>query len=68
MSGWLDIDDAPINVPGHVWSPAYPERTDLQGTIYEFNVDGKLERHVTGNGNTGMTFTKWHPFPEPPQG
>lgn len=59
---WHDLEEAPVGIHGHLWSPDYPDHDHHTGTVYEY--DGG-ERGTSGPSK-GMKFTKWHPFPELP--
>lgn len=60
--GWQPIDSAPLEVNGHLWSPRYPERTDIIGRVVDFGG----ERIGMAGMATGMKFTRWHRLPAAP--
>lgn len=60
--GWQDIETAPLNVQGLVWSPDASDRTDCFGTVKEYQDGG---RFVT-SAWLGYSFTHWRPLPAPP--
>lgn len=59
---WRGIESAPLKEMGHVWSPDYPDRNDMVGTVVAYP-DG--ERFVSGP-NLGVRFTLWCAFPPLP--
>lgn len=62
-SDWVELKDAPLGVFGLVWSPSFPDRTDLRGTVHAYD-DG--ERFASSPDATGDSFTHYHPLPIPP--
>ena len=61
--GWLKLGDAPLGVPGLVWSPSTPTRSDLVGNVYAY---GDGTREASSAMATGVNFTHWHALPAPP--
>lgn len=62
---WRTLERAKLDTLGHLWSPAYPERTDFLGTVYAYPDGG---RGASAAGVHGVKFTHWMPLPKPPKG
>lgn len=64
---WVPIKDAPRGVLGHVWCPEFGDRTDVVGTVidYDAHEDGGV---FVASSAKGFLFTHWHPLPAAPQG
>jgi hypothetical protein len=60
MSGWIKIEDAPLETRGFIWTPekTWDDRTDQTGVVHD---DGEGGRHVSSHAQ-GWKFTHWHPL------